>query len=375
MNRKSSSNYPVRKGMSSGQVLLIAAIASALLYATFAVYRNVIHPSVRQSVSSVLSRSFDSPSDSGSSWRTGPVGSIDDGKVDRHSSSLALKPPKPPRKSLFASAPSTGAQGYVPSEYQLRKALLDKYSRKDVNRIRSVENVAIEEALQELSPSIALVGAVVPPPKDSILPPTYPVPCYGVLVRTPKEGFYFVLSANHAVPGGTSPRTAYVRFADGTVVKPLAIAQKPNEDIVVFSIAAEDVPESAVPAKLSDNAFVRTAKIAAFAPPEKDGEDDPTSYKRSSRFMEGKLAKEGGTGDFMFEEPIIGGCSGGPVVDQYGAVIGLIESRRADDGRDARGIPIVNAIRFADKHIERLTSPDLVQTNRVALTRASYPVR
>lgn len=379
MNKKLSSKFPVRKGMTSGNLVAISAIASAVAASAFMMYRNVIHPNVCQSVKSVTSGTLSAPLDSNSTGNSGfsssigPGMSTERGNDNRRHASPPSKAPKPPRQSLFALGPSTGAQGYAPSDYQRRKATLAKYNND--NKIRQPGTTRIEDAVQNAAASVVIVGIVDRPPADSSWEPTYPVPSYGVLALTPKENCYVVLSAYHVVKGCGSLNNVYVRFADGSVVTPIATARDTEKDIVVLSIAAKDVPKDAVPAKLRDNADMKSPDVAAFAPPTGDGLEDPTLYRRSNSFMTGKLAKKGGTGDFMFKAPIKGGCSGGPIVDKDGAVIGLIQSRHKDDERDARGIPIYDAILLADKNLERLTSPAVVKNEQVVLKNASYSSR
>ncbi|MBR4750285.1 MAG: trypsin-like peptidase domain-containing protein [Thermoguttaceae bacterium] len=356
----------------------------------FVTYKNAIHPNVSQFVKSVTSGTLSAPPDSmfGSS---GTAGTIKGKKNVPGASSPQPKAPKPPRQSLFALGPSTGAQGYDPLEYQRRKEFLAKYSydnkigqtggigNKETGDFGNKEtgDFGIKKAVQNAYKSVVLVGNIESLPAHSSQEPDYLEPSYGVLVRAPREGFYFVLSAFHVVEENPSTDGIYICFPDGSVVTPIEMVQKPEKegDIVVLSIAAKDVPKDAVPAKLRDNADMKSPDVAAFAPPTGDGLEDPTLYRRSNSFMTGKLAKKGGTGDFMFKAPIKGGCSGGPIVDKDGAVIGLIQSRHKDDERDARGIPIYDAILLADKNLERLTPPAVVKNEQVVLKNASYSSR
>ncbi|GAA4194434.1 hypothetical protein GCM10022288_29920 [Gryllotalpicola kribbensis] len=135
-----------------------------------------------------------------------------------------------------------------------------------------------------------------------------------------------ILTANHVVSGGG---TITVTFSDGTRTPASVATRDPGNDIATLS--PSDLPQPLVPATLGGDAPVGAPVVAI-------GNPLGLSYSVSSGVVSG-TGREASTdqgsfgGLIQFDASVNPGSSGGPLLDQRGAVIGIVVSI-ADPGHD-----------------------------------------
>ncbi len=137
-----------------------------------------------------------------------------------------------------------------------------------------------------------------------------------------------ILTANHVITGGGS---ITVTFADGTTASASVAGSDPKLDIATLTPAK--LPQVVVPATLGGGAGVGAPVVAI-------GNPLGLTYSVSSGVISGlDRTADTDSGKFsgliQFDASVNPGSSGGPLLDEHGLVIGIVDSIAVPDGEDA----------------------------------------